>query len=181
MLADGPLDRSTRQQTLHNAIRWSYELLEPDEQTLFRRLAVFVGGETLEAIEAVCHAEGDLMGPVLDTVASLVDTRLLRRTESSEGDSPRFVMLETIQEYALERLAESGEGEGLARRHAEFFLRLAEGAHPPLPDAAPGFWLRRLGQEQDNLRAALRWAAETGETALSLRLAAALDWFWESV
>lgn len=177
--ADGPRDLSTSQQMLHNAIRRNYDLLGPDEQILFRRVAVFVGGGTLEAIEAVCDAERDVASPILDVVASLVSKSLLRRTEGGEGDGARFVMLDTIQEYALERLAESGEGEGLARRHAEFFLQLAEAAQPQLGNGLPNFWLQRLGQEQDNLRAALRWAAETGETALSLRLVAALDWFGE--
>jgi predicted ATPase len=119
---------------------------------LFARLSVFVGGCSLQAIEAVCDVHGDLPVDTLDGVESLVIGSLLRQ-EESEGE-PRFYMLETIREYALERLEEGGEAEKLRRRHAGHFLELAEEAEPQLRDSEPAEWLQRLEKEHDNLRAA---------------------------
>src|SRR2546423_190807 len=112
LLVGGARDRPLRQQTLRGTIAWSYDLLEEDEKRLFRRLAVFVGGCTLEAAEAVCNAPGDLEEDVVDAVARLVDKSLLRQETQADGE-PRLLMLETIREYALERLAASGEVEAL--------------------------------------------------------------------
>ena len=153
-------------------IEWSYELLEPHDQNLFLRLAVFAGGCTLEAAESVC---GDGLD-VVDGLASLTDCGLIRVEGTDEA--PRFAMLETIREYAAERLEESGEVEELRRRHADYFLGLAEEAEPNLR-GSPGDWLDRLEREHDNFRAALdRLEAVGRRRDLALRLAAALWRFW---
>ena len=180
LLTGGPRDLPARQQTLRAAIAWSQDLLSPDEQTLFRRLAMFAGGCMLEAAEAVCDVESDLEIDVLDGVTSLVDKSLLRREDGADGE-PRFAMLATIREYAREQLTASGEEEAVARRHAGFFVTLAETADRELPGASRDAWLRRLDAERDNLRAALAWsraAADGGET--ELRLAGALARYWTS-
>jgi predicted ATPase len=177
LLTGGARDLPERHQTLRDAIAWSYELLGEEEKRLFRRLAVFSGGRTLEAIETVCNGEGDLELDVLVGVASLVDKNLLRQKEAA--GEPRFVMLETIHEYAREMLQESGEAEQIRRRHAEYFLALAEEAEPQLHGRQPAGWLARLEQEHDNLRTALGWFLAAEDGALSaLRLSSALWYFW---
>jgi predicted ATPase/transcriptional regulator with XRE-family HTH domain len=130
-LTGGARDRPARHQTIRAAIDWSYNLLAPDEQRLFWRLAVFVGGWTLEAAEAVCNREGDLALDMLEGLQSLADKSLLRQEMGSDGE-PRFRRLETIREYAREHLEESGEAEELRQRHAAYFLALAERAEPEL-------------------------------------------------
>jgi predicted ATPase/DNA-binding CsgD family transcriptional regulator len=177
LLTGGVRDAPARQQTLRNTIDWSYELLNQDEKTVFRRLAVFVGGCTLEAAEAVCPAQGDLSIDVLEAVAALVDKSLLRQETEIDGQ-PRLLMLETIREYALERLAASGEAEAVRRQHATFFLQLAEEAEPQIRSSEQSTWRRRLEVEQDNLRAALRWTLESQEAEMALWLAGALLAFW---
>jgi predicted ATPase len=152
-----------RQQTLRATIEWSHELLNADEQRLFARLAVFRGGCTLEAAEAVCDAD-------LDTLESLVDKSLVR-----VRDGDRFWMLETIREYALERLEGSGETEELGARHVAHFLALAEEADPAIAGQESGDWIDRLERDYDNLRAALDFLEARGD---GLRLAAALRNFW---
>jgi predicted ATPase/DNA-binding XRE family transcriptional regulator len=188
LLAGGARDLPQRQQTLRETVAWSYDLLDPAEQALFRRLAVFAGGCTLEAIEAVCVSEEDeqAASSVLETVASLVDNSLLvSRSESSthqEDDEPRFTMLETIREYALEHLASSGEVEEVQRKHAQHYLALAEATQPQ----ASGQWdevdwwsrFTRLEREHDNLRAALGWAVQNLAVEAGARIAIALWWFW---
>ena len=164
-LLKGGRDADPRQQTLRATIAWSYELLTPEEQRLFARLSVFAGGCTLESAEDVAGAE-------LDTLGSLIDKSLLRHTQE------RFWMLETIREYALERLADSGEAEELRRRHAEHYLALAEEAEPSLLGVSPGGWLDRLERDHDNLRAALDWLEASGESELALRIAGAVWEFW---
>jgi len=164
LLTGGARDVPERQRTLRATIEWSHELLDPEEQRLFARLAVFRGGCTLEAAE-------DLADTDLDTLESLVDKSLLRHTDD------RFRMLETMREYASEQLEASGEAEELERRHAEHFLALAEEAEPHLR-GSPKEWLDRLEAEHDNLRAALDRLQESGETQLTLRLAGALSKFW---
>ena len=154
-----------RQQTLRATIEWSHELLDEDEQRLFARLAVFVGGCTLESAEAVCDAD-------LDILESLVDKSLVR---VREGD--RFWMLETIREYALERLENSGEAEMVQRRHAQYFLALGEEAALQTQFYS-GEWIRRLELEHDNFRTALDRLAAAGEDELVLQLAGALRSFW---
>src|SRR5688500_9726422 len=127
LLTGGSKDLTARQQTLRGAIEWSYDLLDEGEKQLFRRLAIFQGGRTLEAIEAVCNADGDLQLDVLDGVESLVSNNLLKQEEGLGGE-PRFVMLETIHEYAREKLEESGQSSELRLKHANYFLALAENA-----------------------------------------------------
>jgi predicted ATPase/class 3 adenylate cyclase len=177
LLTGGAKNLPERQRTLRNAIEWSYELLDEGEKVLFGRLGVFSGGATLEAMEAVCDAQGDLPMDAFDGASSLLDKSLLRLEERTGGE-PRFVMLETIREYARERLAQSGEAEELGRLHAEYFLVLAEEAEPGLKGPAQEQGLERLDAEHDNMRAALSWAIERGEDELGLRLAGALYPFW---
>jgi tetratricopeptide (TPR) repeat protein len=181
VLTGGTQDAPTRQQTLRNTIDWSYHLLTTQEQRLFRRLSVFVGGCTLEAVEALTTALGDSAGQVLDRVTSLVDKHLLHQTDQ-EGEEPRLVVLETIREYGLEALAGSGELEATRQAHAAYYLQLAEEAEPQLRGAEQQSWYDRLERENDNLRAALSCLLERGEARerieMALRLATALWWFW---
>jgi tetratricopeptide (TPR) repeat protein len=178
LLTRGARDLPARQRTLRNTIAWSYDLLNDNEQQLFRRLSVFVGGCTLDAAEAVCNVAGDLNIDVLDGVASLVDKNLLRQVEGEAGE-PRFTMLETIREYALERLEASGEAEAQRGRHTEYYLVLAETAEPELHRAEQLLWLQRLEQELDNLRAALAWSQTSAAgVETGLRLAGALGQLW---
>ncbi|MDQ3874764.1 MAG: NB-ARC domain-containing protein [Actinomycetota bacterium] len=177
LLTGGARDLDERQRTLRAAIEWSHNLLSEEEQTLFRRLAIFSGGRTLEAIEVVSNSAGEL--DVLEGVASLVDKSLIRQEETEEGE-PRFVMLETIHEYARERLEESGEADELGRRHAEYFLALAEEAEPEFLGHNQSRRLREFDAELDNLRAALQWGLDAGEPELALRLATALSDYWDA-
>jgi predicted ATPase/class 3 adenylate cyclase len=177
LLTGGARNMPERQRTLRNTIEWSYEMLNDGEMTLFARLAVFSGGGTLEAIEAVCDAEGDLPVDTLEGVSSLLDKSLLRQG-GEQVDEPRFEMLETIHEFAQEKLAESAHAEAVERVHAEYFLALAELAEPRLWGPEDAIWLERLEQEHDNMRAALSWALDQEEVDLALRLGAALRWFW---
>jgi predicted ATPase/class 3 adenylate cyclase len=177
LLTGGPRDAPARHQTLRRTIAWSYDLLDAEEKALFRRLAVFVGGCTLDAAEALCNVAGDLELDVLEGVASLVDKSLLRQQEQAEGE-PRFQMLETIREYALECLTASGEGEAARRAHADYYLALAERGEPELTGPRQVMWLNRLEAEHDNLRAALEWLGQKAEAEQSLRLGGALWRFW---
>jgi predicted ATPase/Tfp pilus assembly protein PilF len=174
LLTGGARDLPGRQQTLRAAIDWSYHLLTPTEQTLFARLAVFVGGGTLEAIEAICNTDGTL--DVLEGVESLVAKNLLR-PEDGAGGEPRFGMLETIHEYARERLEESGAAEEL-RQHATYYLSLAEMVEPQLVGHEQGRWMDRMEAEHGNLRAVLSWSRATNATETGLRLSGALWRFW---
>ncbi len=153
-----------------------YELLDEAEKVLFRRLAVFVGGCTLEAIEAVCNGDG-ILPNVLATLASLVDKSLLRQQDGVGGE-PRFRRLRVIREYAWEQLEASGEGQVMGRQHTVFFLHLAETADPHLLGADQGVWLSRLESEHDNLRAALERCKTDGNAELGVRLAGQLWRFW---
>src|SRR5215212_250291 len=173
LLTGGARNLPERQRTLRSAIEWSYELLDEGEKLLFGRLGVFSGGAALEAIEAVCDAQGDIRVDVFDGVSSLLDESLLRQEEGLDGE-PRFTMLETIHEYASEKLEEDGEAEELRRLHAEYFLALAEEAEPGLKGPEQELWFARLEPEHNNMRAALSWAIERGEGELGLRLAGAL-------
>jgi predicted ATPase/class 3 adenylate cyclase len=177
LLTGGARNLPERQRTLRNAIEWSYEMLDEGEKTLFARLAVFSGGGTLEAIEAVCDAESDLPVDPLEGVSSLLDKSLLRQVAEQEGE-PRFEMLETIREFALEKLEEGADTGAVERVHAEYFLALAERAEPRLWGPEDATWLDRLEQEHDNMRAALSWALEHEEAELALKLSGALRWFW---
>jgi predicted ATPase/DNA-binding SARP family transcriptional activator len=164
-----------RHRTLRAAIAWSYDLLSANEQVLFMNLGVFVGGFSLDGAEAVGAGSAP---DIAESVESLLNNNLLR-TERSAGGEPRFGMLETIREYALERLAESGNLEAVRRQHASFYLPLAEEAEPALRGPQQVSWLERLDAERDNLRAALGWATESGETEVGLRTGAALWRFWQ--
>src|SRR6266540_1966218 len=177
LLTGGSQDLPVRQRTLRSTIDWSYNLLEPWEQTLFARLAVFAGGCTVEMAEAVCSGIGDTATAVLDGLQSLVDKTLLQQTQGYTSES-RFVMLETIHEYALELLMAGGEAPAMQRKHAEVFLALAEMAESELEGADQGAWLSQLQQEHDNLRAALDWVVEHGDADTGLRFARALRLFW---
>ena len=178
LLIGGGRDLPARHQTLRGAIEWSYSLLDAGEQTLLRRLAVFAGGCTMEAAEAVGTVDGDLTIDMLEALASLADKSLVQQQEGVDGE-PRFSMLETIREYALEQLARSEDAAVLSKQHAAYYLHLAEVAEPELKGQQVGLWLRRLEAEHGNLRAALDWSLGHGapeETAL--RFATALANFW---
>jgi tetratricopeptide (TPR) repeat protein len=144
---------------------------------LFGKLAVFSGGRTLEAIEAICDAGGDLPMDTFDGISSLLDKSLLRQEEGPDGE-PRFVMLETVHELAREKLEKSGDAESIKRVHAQYFLTLAEEAFPELIGANQLEWLEKLEAEHDNLRAALTWASGRKEAEVALRLGGALWLFW---
>ena len=156
LLIGGPRDMPARQQTLRATIDWSYGLLGRDEQTLFARLAVFVGGCTLEAVEAVCGGEGLLTG-----LTTLIDSNLLRQEEQPDGE-PRFTMLESIRAYSLELLEASGEAEDVRRRHADHFVAVAGRIEDDVRTKPDVDWLA-LEREHDNFRAALNWLAAHDE------------------
>jgi predicted ATPase/DNA-binding SARP family transcriptional activator len=170
-LLSGGSRTAPRHQTLRAAMDWSYELLSEAERTLFNRLAVFAGGWTIEAAEAL--SDGD----VLDLLSSLVDKSLALAEPDSTG-AVRYRLPETLRQYGRERLADSGEAEQILRRHAAFFLMLAEQAEPELLGPEQAAWLGRLEREHENLRAALAWARERGDAEAALRLAGAMWFFW---
>ncbi len=178
LLTGGSRDLPQRQQTLRAAMDWSYDLLSAAEQKLFERLSVFVGGCNLEGVEAVCDAKADLELDLLDGMASLVDKSLVQQAEQTIGES-RFVMLQTIHEYALEKLEASGEKALTKRAHAAYCLILAEEEATEQNAAEVAKWLERMALEHDNFRAALEWLTETGDAAWGLRLGAALFRYWE--
>lgn len=181
LLTGGAQDLPARQQTIRNAIEWSYSLLDAQTQTLFTRLAVFVGGFTLEAAEAVANQEGEL--DVLEGVASLVNNSLLQQA-AAIGDQPRFAMLETLREYALERLTEKDEAVDLRRRHAEFFAERTAEAAARFFSGESEKWLDHLAADYNNLRAALLWlqnepaSLEATSRALSWQMIINLEWLW---
>src|SRR5438876_5052895 len=179
VLTSGGRDAPARQQTLRKTIEWSYQLLDAGEQQLFRRLSVFVGGCTLQAIEAVCAALDTQPPavPVLDGAASLLDKSLLRQTEQ-EAAEPRFAMLETIREYGRETLAASGEAEVAHQAHAAYSLVLAEAAELAWNGPQQEGWFARRAGGHDALRASMNWLLERGEEEMALRLGTALWWFW---
>lgn len=177
LLTGGPHDLPTRQRTLRAEIAWSYELLTAVEQTLFRRLAVFVGDFTLAAAQAIGNADETLPIDVLDGVATMVDQNLLKQMASNE-DEPRFGMLETIREYGLEQLTANGELETLQRCHAEYYLSLAEEGNRNLQNGKQGIWLPRMEREQSNWRTALVWSRSIGDAEQELRLVGALWYSW---
>jgi predicted ATPase len=177
LLTGGARDLPTRQQTLRGTVDWSYGLLNPAEQTLFRRLSVFAGGCTLEGVEAVCDTKGDLGLDALDGMTSMVDKSLAQQVEPLKTET-RFFVLSTIREYALERLAESNDESVTRRAHAAYYLVLAEeGAEDAV---AQPEWLDRFEVEHDNFRMAIDYLIKTGDAAWGLRLGAALFRFWET-
>jgi predicted ATPase/class 3 adenylate cyclase len=177
LLTGGARDLPERQRTLRATIEWSYALLDEGERLLFARLAVFSGGRTLEAIEAICDTRGDLPVDAFEGVSSLLDKSLIRQEEGPNGE-PRFVMLETVHEFAREKLRQSAEADEIRRVHAQFFLTLAEEAFPEFKGPDQLEWIERLEAEHDNMRAALSWASERKEVEVALRLGGALGWFW---
>src|SRR5262245_48849956 len=187
LLTQGARDLPSRQQTLRNTIEWSYDLLSEREQQLFRHLAVFEGGFTLEAVETLCifdaattvsTLEVEDGAAVLEHLAQLLDKSLVQAQEGVGGE-PRFSLLDTIHEYAQEQLAASGEVATVQQRHAEYFLRLAEEVEPHMFSAEPEVWLERLDREEANLRAALAWSkAESTAVQTGLRLVGALSFYW---
>ncbi len=177
LLTGGARDLPSRQQTLRGTVDWSYGLLNAAEQTLFRRLSVFAGGCTLEAVEAVCDTKGDLGLDVLDGMASMVDKSLAQQVEQADTET-RFRILSTLREYALERLAESDDESATRRAHAAYYLVLAEEGAEDI--AAHPEWLDRFEVEHDNFRVALDFLIKTGDADWGLRLGTALFRFWET-
>jgi predicted ATPase/DNA-binding SARP family transcriptional activator len=176
LLTGGSRTALPRHQTLRAVVEWSWDLLDDAGRALARRLSVFAGGATLEAVEAVCTAGAGLPPEaVLPALSELVDQSLVEPT----GDGPvRYRMLETIRAYAGERLAEAGETDLLRRAHADYFLRLAEAAEPVLRTGEQLGAMDRLRAEHDNVLAALRWSIDANELALALRICASLLWYW---
>jgi predicted ATPase/class 3 adenylate cyclase len=170
LLAGGPSDAPARQRTLRDTIAWSYDLLDEGEEALLRRLGIFHGGCSLDAAEGIC---GD---DVLSGLTVLAEQNLVVVRWNDLGE-PRYELLETIAEFARERLAESGERDDLACRHAAYFADLAEAAEPALYSDARGPWLLRLDEDRDNIRAALAWSADRDEASVGLRILASL-WLW---
>ena len=177
LLTGGARDRPARQQTLRGTIDWSYQLLDAGEQVLFRRLAVFPGSFSLDAAEAICSGPEGPDVDVLDGVMSLASKSLLRQMEELAGTS-RFAMLETIREFAGEKLAESGEAEALRNRHAEYFADLSEKADVDSFNNLRHEWVALLTAEHDNARAALEWAYKRGDLVTVIRLSSSMMWFW---
>ena len=179
LLTAGSRTATPRQQTLRGTMDWSYDLLSEREQLLFARLSVFAGGWTFEAVELVGVRDGIEEEDVLDLLLRLVDKSLVMAEAAEEG-GVRYRMLEPVRQYALDKLEESDEAEEARRRHAEFFLGIAEETETEMrgPEQAP--WLDRLEAEHDNLRGALSWALERGGPELGLHLAEAFWWFWEA-
>jgi len=187
LLTAGGRDLPERQQTLRSTMQWSYDLLQPSEQMLFRRMSVFTGGATLEAIEAVCNTDGAVELDILEGVGSLVDKSLVRQEATSTTASstvgrerePRFGMLETMREYARELLesAEPEGGEGIHRQHATYYMTLAEQGREGIQGPLQEIWLDRLEVEHDNVQAAMKWAVGQGDAETALRLGGELWMF----
>ncbi len=176
LLSGGARDLPARQQTLRGAIAWSHDLLDEPDRTLFAAVSVFVDGASLEAIEAVCGP--DQPGDVLDGLGSLVDKSLLRQAEAPDGE-PRFMMLETIREYAAEQVEAAGRSPALRQRHADWFMEVAEAAGGSVMGDDKRRTLDRLELDHGNLRAALTWTTEAGRVETALRLGTALWRFWQ--
>lgn len=169
-----------RQQTLRGAVDWSYHLLEAGERALLRRMGTFVGGGSLKAMQAVCGSALDRPAEMQAAARSLVGKSLLREEHGAAG-GPRYLMLESIREYAQQKLEASGEADAIRERHARFFAALAEAARPKLVGPEQGQWLRQLEQEHDNIRAALAWSTQSGagSAEIALRLSGSLGQFWD--
>ena len=176
LLATGARNVPERHRTLRATIEWSHGLLDEAQRRLFARLSVFAGGADLDAIDAICNSEGVGGDDTLDTLASLVDHGLVAGS-TGEGSAPRFDMLQTIREYAAERLDASGEAEGTRRRHARYFFDLAEGSQAAISGEDPS-GLDRLDRDHGNIQAAFRWAIEAREVDRALKAAASVWRFW---
>jgi non-specific serine/threonine protein kinase len=176
VLTGGARDLPLRQQTMRDAIAWSYDLLPANEQQLFRRLAVFAGGFSLEAAEAINIGDAEI--DPLNGVTSLVNSSLLRQIDGP-NDDPRFLMVETIREFGLEQLAASGEELDVRSAHAAFYLDLVERAYAGKFGASSSYWLAVLSAEIDNIRLALGCLEETNDPAV-MRMVGRLGWFWDT-
>jgi len=176
LLVGGPRDLPARHQAMRDTVAWSYDLLRPGEQRLFRQLSVFAGGWTLTTAESICTGDGG-DGELLPDLSVLVDNNLVTVHERA-GDDPRWGMLDVIREFASEQAQAHGEAIELARRHSTVFAELAEAAEPELGRSRQEWWYRRLQAEQDNFRAAIAWSLEHEEVVLAQRLAGALWLFW---
>ena len=181
LLTGGSRTALPRLQTLRAMIDWSYNLLSTSERTLLRCLSVFAGGWTLEAAEAVCAGPQVSSSEILDLLASLVNKSLVM-VEQVQDREPRYRLLETIRQYALEKLSESGEAEPIRNQHLGYFLTLAESAEPEMQGAEQKAWFDRLEVEHDNFRAVLRWSQKSGagRAEAGLRVAGSLYWFWNT-
>lgn len=177
VLRGGLRDLPERHQTLFSAIDWSYHLLSEDEKRLLRRLAVFVGGWSLEAVDAICNLEGNKPIEVFNELDRLVDNNLIKPPEEFDNE-PRFRMLESIRAFALDQLLQSGEDDEVRRRHAQYYLALVEQAEPELKTAGITHWFERLDMEHENIQAVLAWS-QLHDIDLGLRLCGAIWRFWE--
>jgi predicted ATPase len=175
LLTGGARDIPERQRTLRSAIEWSFELLDEEHRSLFARLGVFVGGFAIEHAEAICGPGLDV--DILEGISTLGDQGLLRRVDSASES--RFLMLETIREYAIERLASGGDEDDMRRRHAEAYLAFAEEAAPMYTRRHVKYWLDRSETDHDNLRAAFAWAVQQADGEFAQRLSGALWRFWQ--
>ncbi len=176
LLVGGPRDLPRRQQAMRDTIAWSYDLLEPSEQSIFRRLSVFAGGWTLVAAESVLALEDD-RDRLLPQLSVLVDNNLAT-LRNLPGEESRYGMLDVIREFAVERAEAHGEATDLSRRHAAYFAELAEAAEPEFGGSGQAAWYGRLQVEEDNMRGAMAWSLERGDGEVALRLAGALWLFW---
>ena len=178
LLVGGPLDLPLRQRAIRDTVMWSHDLLGPSEQTLFRRLSIFAGGWSLDAIDTV-GGSLDQVGDALEGISALVDQSLVV-LERNRSD-PRYDMLDVVREYAAARLSDAGETEEIARRHALHYLALSEEAEPHLVSAGHEFWFWRLDLERGNLRRGMAWTIDRSETVLALRYAVALWRYWRQL
>jgi non-specific serine/threonine protein kinase len=178
LLGTGSRTVLPRHQTLRATIDWSYDLLPVDERTLLCRLSVFAGGFTLEAAEEICAYEKITTEDVLSLLSHLVDKSLVVVTQPVEDSQRRYRLLETVRQYTNEKLLEAEGTPSIRNRHAGFFLNLAEEAEPHINTSERSNWLARLDRERDNLRAALGYTIEFGETQRALRLIGSLTWYW---
>jgi len=180
LLVAGGADLPPRQRTLRATVDWSYDLLQPEEQALFRRLSVFAGGWTLESAETVCAGQPISQDAVAALLARLVDASLVvaEQRTATEATEARYRLLETLRQYAGEKLEQAGRTTTLHERHLDWFLALADQAEPELHGPRQVAWLNRLQAQEDNLRAALRWSVTVPEDERGLRLASSLCWFW---
>jgi predicted ATPase len=178
LLTAGSRTAIPRHQTLRAAIDWSYDLLTEPERMLFRRLSVFAGGFTLEAAEAICSQGESKRTGVLDLLGRLVDKSLVIVETASPTGGTRFRLLETIRQYALEKLAEVGEAREIRDRHLDFFVDLAEQAEAHIFGGESAVWFKRLDHELDNVRAAIEWSTNSGKAVAALQIVGALVYFW---
>jgi predicted ATPase/DNA-binding SARP family transcriptional activator len=178
LLTSGSRTSIPRHQTLRATIDWSYDLLTEPEQTLFRRLAVFNGGLSLQAAEVVCAFNSLTREDILALFGRLVDKSLVIVEAASPGEKTRYHLLETIRQYGFEKLAEIGEVHEIRNRHLEYYINLAEQAEPEILGPRTAVWFNRLDKELDNIRAAMEWATDSGKAVAALRIAGPLVYFW---